>query len=105
MTDKAQHHYFASCAFGWQIGATEEEAAVKLIERFRTEYKQITTNTHKKGEPGGYFWTCKVEAPIDAEYSIEFYMPRNVKWSEGMHHYTTFVTAKEIKYFSTREVL
>jgi hypothetical protein len=46
-----------------------------------------------------------VNAPADAEYSIEYYQPRGVEIQDGREHAVTYVTAKEIKHcvHSTRQ--
>ena len=99
-------HYFASCGLGYATAEDQDDAIRKLVGAFRSEFRNMTNNGRKRGQPGGYLWTCKVHAPSDTKYSIEFYAPKksDVDWSEGEHHYTTYVTAKEIAYFSSFNV-
>ena len=99
------HHYFASCAFGWKTADTRDEAVKGLVAMFRSEMKTSTARGLKAGELGAYVWSCKVLADNKAKYKINFYAPEGVDTAEGKHHYLTHVTAKEVAYYSTKEAL
>lgn len=99
------HHYFASCAFGWKTADTRDEAIKGLVAGFRSDLKTCTANLHKKGELGAYIWSCKVLADKEAKYRINFFAPEGVEIAEGIHHHLTYVTAKEVAYYSTEVAL
>lgn len=96
--DGTEHHYFASFAFGWKTANTRDEAVKGLVDGFRSDVKNIVKNALKKGNPGCYIWTCKVKAPSDARYGINFYQPQDVPIEDGQHHHVTYVTNKQIAY-------
>lgn len=98
---KMDHHYFSSCGLGWAIAETRDEAIKKNVNQFRSEFKTMTKNLQKKGEIGGYIWSVRVNAPIDHKYGINFYRPEGVEITEGRHHYTTYITNKEIQYYTS----
>ena len=100
MTTKQQHHFFASSAFGWGVGNTVDEAVAQLVKATGVSSVSMTTrNAQKNGAPGLYFWHCKVLAPKDAEYDIEWFMPKDIKWEDGRHCYFTYCTKKEHAYW------
>ena len=67
-----QHHYFATTAFYWVVGATRQEAIENMARRFSPEELK-----HQKKASGGiYTWTCRVALPQNAHYAIENYMPK-----------------------------
>ncbi len=94
------HHYFASFAFGWKTAATRDEAVKGLVDGFRSDVKTMARNGQKTGSPGAYIWSCKVNAPQDAHYSINFFKPEDVDIEDGNHHFVTYVTNKEIAYYT-----
>lgn len=94
-------HYFASCALGWATADTRDQAVRKVVAAFRADMKRATTGGQKRGDPGAYVWSCKVQAPADTKYSINYYAPQNVRWIEGKHHYVTYITQKAIAYCTT----
>lgn len=100
-----QHHYFASFALGWATAETKDEAIEKLVTRFRDEFKRITGAQHKAGEPGAYFWYCKVLAPDTTPYKIEFYAPKGVEIDDAHHAYVTYVTNKHFAYWTHQKEL
>lgn len=65
-------HYFASTAYGWSRADTRAEAIAKVARQAGSGFFKGV-----KGRPAPtlYVWTCKVNAPKDAVYSIDFYMP------------------------------
>jgi len=95
-----EHHYFASCALGWATAETQKAAIEKLVAYFRSDFKTATKNSQKHGQPGVYVWTCKVLAPPDAHYRIDFYAPQDVELEETMQNYVTYVTNKEVAYWT-----
>ena len=100
MNDKNKHHYFASCAFGWASAATQDEVVEKLANAFRSDIKKCVLNSQKQGEPGFYVWTCRVHEPSEAQYKIEWFMPKDVEQSEQRHHHITYITAKSVAYYT-----
>ena len=103
MQAQTAHHYFASFALGWATGATQDEAIEKLVNGFRGVFQTTTKNAQKEGQPGAYIWTCKVLAPADAGYKIEFYAPKGVEITEAQHVYVTYVTAKKASYWKQQD--
>lgn len=97
------YHFFASCVFGWATAETRHEAIKKLVNHFRGNLTDIVKSAHKNGEPGAYVWTCYVHAPGDAKYNIEYFAPKDVKTSHGRDHYVTYLTKKEISYWTNNE--
>jgi hypothetical protein len=92
-------HYFASCAFGWATAPTRKEAIEKLGRYFATSLKRVIANAQKRGEPGAYLWSCRVEGRHDeAEYRIEYFAPRGVKIDNGRDHCWVKVTQKQVLY-------
>lgn len=95
-----QHHYFASCAFGWATADTQDEAVEKLANSFRSEVKKCVANAQKKGEPGFYIWTCMVHEPQEAHYKIEWFAPKDVEISDQHHHHITYITTKTVAFYT-----
>ena len=100
-----EHHYFASCVYGWATAQTRDNAINKLVNAFRPEFKRMTTEGQKRGDLGAYIWSCKVLAPSDAKYSIEYYQPKGISIGAGIHHYVTYITQKHLSYFSSEETV
>lgn len=100
---KPEVHFFASCVFGWASATTRDEAIEKLVNSFRSDYKGIVKNSQKNGSPGAYVWTCQVNAPADAQYSIEYYAPRGIDTQDGQEHAVTYLTDKAIAHCRTYE--
>jgi len=98
-------HYYATCALGWALGDTRDEAITRLVERFRSDFKAMTAGQHKQGEPGAYVWSCRVNAPRDASYRIEFYTPKGVETFEHMESFVTYVTQKNVAYWNNTATL
>ena len=96
-------HYFATFALGWATAPTREEAIEKLVAANRNELKPIVKNTQKDGLPGAYIWTCKVHAPADANYKIEWYQPKGVETSDHQEHAVTYLTNTQIAHCRTYE--
>ena len=94
----SNHHYYATCAFGWATADTLDGAITKLVKRFRSDVQRCTRNTQKEGQPGCYVWTCRVHEPADASYKIEWYAPQGVKISEVSEWSITKVTTKVIEW-------
>ncbi len=94
-----QNHFFATFACGWATGATRREAIEKLTAANRTEFKRMAAQQIAADEPGAYIWTCRVDAPADANYRIEFYQPRGVETSQHREVFVTRVTAKVVNYW------
>lgn len=72
----SDHHYFATNAFAYGVGATREAAIRESIRRVgNATVRQQVTNPKLEGV---YVWTCRVKAPITAAYGIVNYMPQGV---------------------------
>ena len=99
----APHHYFASFGMGFKTAPTREGAVNGLIEGFRREFKSIIDACHKEGKPGAYIWSCRVDSPIDTQYRIEWFAPTGVAKSDVEEHYVTYVTGKDIAYYTEGE--
>lgn len=97
-------HYFASTVFGWATGTTRDEAIQRVVNDSRRDYITITKNLQKDGKPGAYVWSCEVMAPSDAKYSINYYQPK-IDWRDGLHHYVTYITQKQMAYCTTKEAI
>ena len=82
-----EHHYFATCALGWAKADTRDDAIHKLVEQFSDTLKGIVTRGLKEGQLNAYLWSCRVMAPIETDYPIEFFEPRDVTCEEGVHHH------------------
>lgn len=76
MARKAEqgYHFYASCAFGWSVGLTRDEAI-----RDALDYAGSYLDKRK----GLYVWSARVELPKSAEYKIEYYQPVGVPLSES----------------------
>jgi len=97
----SDHHYFASCAFGWATAPSRDEAIKKMVGEFRSDVKRITQAVQKRGDgPGFYLWSCKVLAPSDAQYSIEWYAPKGIEIQDAQESYVTHITAKDLAYWT-----
>lgn len=96
--DTSGVHFFATCALGWASAETRDEAIRKLVNRFLIDFKSMVKGGKKNGDPGAYVWTCQVNAPADAEYSIEYYQPRGVDIEDGREHAITKVTNKTMEW-------
>ena len=73
MTEQTkQHHYFATTAFYWAVGATRQEAIDNVARRFSTD----EIKAQKKAHGGVYLWTCRVALPQGAQYAIVNYAPQ-----------------------------
>ncbi len=99
--EPAQVHYFASHVFGWASAPTRDGAIEKLINGIRSDVKHIVKATQKRGEPGAYVWTCQVNAPADAKYSINYYKPEGVEIQDGQEHAITYLTDKAMAHCRT----
>lgn len=87
-------HYFATCALGWATDKTHDGAIGKLVRRFSSDFKEVIKNQQKQGTGFGmYVWTCKVLAPDDEPYKIEFYQPQGVETADHKEAIVYRVTA------------
>jgi hypothetical protein len=93
------HHYFASFGLGWATADTRDEALEKLAKNFMGDIRGWLKHSHVNGEPGIYFWSCKVHAPADAAYKIEWFQPQEVECSDGQEHYLTHATQKKVAFW------
>jgi len=65
------HHYYASTATNWVVGPTRVEAIKKALANTKADGYKLGD-----GEQGGtYVWTCRVDLPMSATYTIENYRP------------------------------
>ena len=96
---KAEHHYFATCALGWETGETRDEAVTRLVKRFKSDFREIIKGQQKYGTGFGcYVWLCKVHEKADASYPIEFYQPKGVEVSDAEELIIYRVTGSQIDY-------
>lgn len=63
-------HYFATCALAWATGSTPADAIKKLARSLDPAMIRRCLS-----DGGVYVWTCRVELPPNASYSINFYKP------------------------------
>lgn len=98
-----KYHYYAANALGWAVAEDRDRAIKKLVNADPGAFQRAIKNAHKDGEPGIYIWTCRVHAEITADYKIEFCIPKGVEWSDSAEHYVTYVTSKEIAYWTKPE--
>lgn len=66
-----QHHYFATTALYFAVGATRQEAIDALAKRFTAEELRYQRIEHG----GTYVWTARVALPQGTAYAIDNYMP------------------------------
>jgi hypothetical protein len=94
------YHYFASHALGFAMADTREDVIEKLIKGHPNGLKSWLLNAHKDGDPGVYIWTCRVNAPLEKGYKIEWFQPVGVEVEDGREHYLTYVTAKKFAIYN-----
>lgn len=92
------HHYFASHGLGWAVAETREEAVTKAIRSCSSVIKGALLNAHKAGEPGWYVWSTRVELPVTAAYTINFFQPVKVPQSNPRQHFVTYISKREIAF-------
>ena len=94
----SSNHYFASHALGFAMAESRAEAVEKLAKMPGMGMKSWILNAHKSGEPGVYIWSCKVNAPIEAAYKIEWFAPKkgDVEVEDGREHFITYYSAKKV---------
>ena len=71
------HHYFATNAFCWGVGATREAAVKECIRRVGAAIVRQQVTNPKLG--GVYVWACRVKAPQSTHYGINNFMPQGVE--------------------------
>lgn len=93
------HHYFATNALGWATAPTLEEAIEKLWRSYTSgDTRKWLANSHKEGNFGITFWTCRVPVAADQEYRIEFYAPKVDGLTESTHWFLTYYSKNKIAY-------
>jgi len=97
MSDKLQHHYFATWALGYECAETEEAAIEKLCKRWAHDLKRTQLNMQKEGEFGVTIFTCRVPLANDERYSIEWYVPQVEGLTESRNHILTYITKTACK--------
>lgn len=83
MNEAQQHHYFGSTGLFWATGSTRQEVIQKLAKRLSDNTNLLLAGAVKKSG-GVYCWTCRVNAPEDANYGISNYAPRDVDWGNTL---------------------
>jgi hypothetical protein len=78
MSEQA-HHYYGCTGFNWATAPTREEVITKLAR----DLGASVIRQSKKNNGGVYCWTCKVNAPQNTPYAIEYYQPKGVEWVES----------------------
>jgi hypothetical protein len=81
-------HFFASTAMNFARGATRKAAMDRLMSVTDSSW---VNNCLKAGTPLT-IWTCRVGAPIEARYAIEWYMPTGVVIDQGENYMVTHKT-------------
>lgn len=66
-----QHHFFASTAFNWAVAPTRREA----VEKVARAAGAAIIKGNVKAHGGLYVWTCRVDVPQSARYTIANYAP------------------------------
>ena len=95
LTDEEASHWYATCVFGWSTSdVSREDAIEKLAVRFGSDVKRIAAAEKKNGNDGMYFWSCRVLAPSDAAYKIEWFQPVGVEVVDCAEHAVTRLTKK-----------
>ena len=94
---KNQHHYFATCVFGFAKASTRDAAIQKLVSAFRVDIKRLVASDKKTGGTAAYLWSCRVDQ-ADRKYAINNFAPQDVPMSESREHLVTKATLKMIKY-------
>jgi hypothetical protein len=88
-------HFYATCVFGWATSEVSRlDALDKLATRFRADVKRIVAAEKKNGNGGMYFWSCRVLAPSDAQYKIEWFQPVGVETVDHEEHTVRSFTVK-----------
>ncbi len=95
-----ESHYYATCVYGWATAPTRQEAIDNLIRRYRRDLKPLVKQGQRRGDPGAYLWTCRVNAPADAEYQIRFFQPVDVHCADAIEFYITHLTDREVATYS-----
>lgn len=91
------YHYFVSHGLGWATAPTLEEAIKKAFcTSYYGDMRKWLSNIHKDGGFGIGAYACRVLAPEDASYKIEWFAPRGVETDEQMNIYVTYVTQKKV---------
>ena len=69
------HHYYATTAHGWGVGPTRQAAIAKAASQSDGD----TIKRLVRQDGGMYVWTCRVDLPESARYSISYYKPETQK--------------------------
>lgn len=74
MDKKQAHHYYASTAFDWAVADTRAEAIARVAKSAGSDgiKRQVKANG------GLYVWSCRVELPQSATYTITSYAPDRI---------------------------
>lgn len=65
------HHYYAATGQAWGVGLTRQAAIAQAASLCDAD----TIKRLVKSEGGMYVWTCRVELPKSARYSIAWFKP------------------------------
>ena len=79
MTD---HHYFASCLYGW-VTAPTKEAAIKSLARYVGT--SVITRARKSSNGGMCAVVVRVDLPEKAHYTINEYVPHTITKEDGVN--------------------
>lgn len=71
---KKDFHFFGSTCYDWATGATRQEVIEKLAKA--GSYNLTAEKVKKHG--GLTAVTCKVMAPVDTDYDVNWFMPVGV---------------------------
>lgn len=73
------YHFFATTAFGWGIGDTRAEA----IEKAARMTGQSIIKEQVKSQDGVYCWSCRVNLPRSARFTINEFKPDRLFNEDG----------------------
>lgn len=97
-----EFHWFVSHGMGWKCGATLQEA---MEGAFCTSYfgdmKSWLRTIHRDGTGAGIpAFACRVLAPMDADYDIDYFVPVGVDRDECQNLLVTYVTQKHVTWIA-----
>ena len=79
MTD---HHYYATCSYGW-VTAPTKEAAIKGLARYVGS--SVIARARESVNGGLYTAVVRVDLPEKAHYTIVDHMPQTITKEDGVN--------------------
>lgn len=97
-------HYFVSHGMGWATGETLDEAMKKAFcTSAFGDMRAWLRNVHKEGQCGIPAFTCRVPVASDANYSIEWFVPKVDGLTDRQNVIVTYVTGKMVNWLRDPE--